>query len=107
MQGSKWVLAASLLSAVPLKLLSDAGAMQLLCGNLWNLVGEVDGEADRSWRDGKYWRDNQVRQPRKPDSSPNKAASSKISTGEGNLTTNGLGKELRIREGEQRITYSV
>lgn len=58
MQGSKWVLAASLLSAVSFKLLSDAGAMQLLCGNLRNLAGKVDGEANRSWRDGKYWRDN-------------------------------------------------
>lgn len=44
MQGSKWVLAVSLLSAVSFELLSDAGAMQLLCGNLWNLVGKEMGK---------------------------------------------------------------
>ena len=40
-----------------------------------------------------------MRQSRKPDSSPTKAESPKLSTGEGNLTTSGLKKELRIREG--------
>lgn len=76
--------------------------MTLRCWNnaaaLWKPV-EPGGK--RRWRRKQVLKRWEIpkRQPRKPDSSPNKVASPKTSTGEGNLTAKGLRKELRIREG--------